>query len=108
MKETKNYECFETLFKEANLNFIDFDVIVGDEEMGYTYCGDSSLKLKAYGKELFKNLLSAPCRLETDSLGVFLPTCIIEGVSAEEGTLFFAAAAGHIADSEYQKIFSWA
>lgn len=106
--ETRFYENFEKLFVEANLNFIDFDSVVDSVEMPYTFCADNDLKLTRYGKELFKELLSAPCKLVFyNSRWASLPTCIIEGVSGKVGRKFFAACAGDIDDEEYHKIFTW-
>ncbi len=105
--EKKEYEHFEAFFKEANLNYIAFDAIVGNEDVGYIYHGDNNLKLTEYGRERFSELLLSPCTLFVDRLRKKMPVCIIEGASLRLARQFFAAAAHCVEDSEYRKIFKW-
>jgi stage V sporulation protein G len=84
-------------------NFFDGDVIVGGAEMNHALVWDIGADITPYCYEKYAELLDSPCKVHDHGNGYSVIEVFCD--NHELGDEFFAAAAGYIADSEYQKMF---
>ena len=81
---------------------IEFDAIIGDVEMPYTFCFTSDMKFTKYCKEKYKELLESEIRIENNDYFNVIEVLYDDEVVGER---FAAALAGYVSEKEYEKLF---
>lgn len=78
---------------------LDCDLIIGDTDMPASFVWDETSKITDYGVEKFKPIMEAKCEiLKNGNIEIFCD-------DYELGELFCLAAAGYIAETEFDRIF---
>lgn len=94
---------FINYMKKCIKEDIEFDAIIGDVEMSYTFCFTDDIKFTKYCREKYKELLESEIRIIKNN-GYY---DVIEVLYDDEvvGERFAAALAGYVNEREYERLF---
>lgn len=85
---------------------LEFDAVIGDEDMPATFCFCDNMKFTNYCMEKYGDLLNSECEVKYDATGRYTDVVIVDYPDSNKGERFTLSLAGYINDREYKKLFN--
>lgn len=84
---------------------LEFDAVIGDEEMPAIFCLCDNMKITDYCMEKYGDLLNSECEVKYDPSGRNTDVVIVDYPRGSKGAQLAYAIAGYISGHEYEKLF---
>lgn len=96
---------FKEIMEYYGVKDMEFDAVIGDVDMEYTFSFCGKPKFTAYCMEKYGDLLNSKATIKPDLTGRYTDVVIVDYPDDEIGERFSAAWAGYVSETEYDKLF---